>query len=79
MITQEKISMILGMVMSFGIQRQTTLLCPWHRPAATAPTRPLAWELPYAAGAALKSKKRKEKKRKEKKKNVFSVLKNSVI
>ena len=28
----------------------------WHRPAATAPIRPLAWELPYAAGVALKSK-----------------------
>ena len=29
----------------------------WFRPAATAPIQPLAWELPYAAGAALKSKK----------------------
>ena len=29
----------------------------WHRPAATAPIRPLAWEPPYAAGAALKTKK----------------------
>ena len=28
-----------------------------------APIRPLAWELPYAMGSALKSKKRKEKKR----------------
>ena len=26
----------------------------WRRPAATAPIRPLAWEPPYAAGAALK-------------------------
>ena len=26
----------------------------WHRPAAPAPIRPLAWELPYAMGAALK-------------------------
>ena len=26
----------------------------WRRPAATAPIRPLAWELPYAVGAALK-------------------------
>ena len=24
------------------------LLWLWHRPAATAPTRPLAWEPPYA-------------------------------
>ena len=29
----------------------------WHRPTATAPIEPLAWELPYAAGAALKRKK----------------------
>ena len=33
------------------------LLWLWHRLAAAALTRPLAWELPYAAGAALKSKK----------------------
>ena len=30
------------------------LLWQWSRPAATAPIGPLAWELPYAAGAALK-------------------------
>ena len=35
----------------------------WHRPAAVAPIRPLAWELPYATGAALKSEKKKEGKR----------------
>ena len=33
----------------------------WHRPAALAPIRPLAWELPHAVGAALKSKKKKKK------------------
>ena len=32
------------------------LLWLWHRPAATVPIRPLAWESPYAMGAALKSK-----------------------
>ena len=26
----------------------------WGRPAATASVRPLAWELPYASGAASK-------------------------
>ena len=31
------------------------LLWLWYRPVATAPMYPLAWELPYAAGAALKS------------------------
>ena len=30
------------------------LLWLWCRPVATAPVRPLAWEFPYAAGAALK-------------------------
>ena len=33
------------------------LLWLWHRPAATAPIRPLAWEPPYAAAAALKRQK----------------------
>ena len=28
----------------------------WCRPAATAPIQPLAWESPYAVGAALKKK-----------------------
>jgi len=31
----------------------------WCRPAAAAPIRPLAWELPYATGVALKRKKKK--------------------
>ena len=31
----------------------------WCRPTAVAPIRPLAWELPYAVGAALKRKKKK--------------------
>ena len=30
------------------------LLWLWHRLAATVQIGPLAWELPYAAGAALK-------------------------
>ena len=29
----------------------------WHRPAAAAQIQLLAWELPYAAGGALKSNK----------------------
>ena len=32
----------------------------WCRPVATDPIRPLAWEPPYAAGAALKKDKRKQ-------------------
>ena len=33
----------------------------WHRPVAVAPIRPLTWELPYAAGAALKRKQKNKK------------------
>ena len=39
----------------------------WHKPAAKAPIRTLAWELPYAAGMALKRPKKKKKKKKKKK------------
>ena len=38
------------------------LLRLWHRLAAMAPIQPLAWELPYALGAALKRKRKKKKK-----------------
>ena len=31
----------------------------WRRPVAMAPIRPLAWELPYAVGMALKKNKQK--------------------
>ena len=34
----------------------------WHRPATAAAVQPLAWEHPYAVGAALKFKKKKESK-----------------
>ena len=40
------------------------LLWFWHRPAATALIRPLAWEPPYASGTFLKGQKTKKKKRK---------------
>ena len=36
------------------------LLWLWQRPAAVVPIRPLAWELPYAAGVALKRRKKKK-------------------
>ena len=57
------------------------MLWLWYRPAAIAPIQPLAWELPYAAGAALK---RKEKKRNfrtrealgDRKENIMSGKKN---
>ena len=33
----------------------------WYRPAPTAPIGTLAWEPPYASGAALKRQKKKKK------------------
>ena len=38
------------------------LLWPWRRPVATVLIHPLAWEPPYATGAALKRQKEKKKK-----------------
>jgi len=38
------------------------LLWLWYRPEAIAPIRPLAWDPPYATGAALEKTKRKKKK-----------------
>ena len=37
----------------------------WRRAAAIAPIRPLAWEPPYATGAALEKAKRQKKKKKK--------------
>ena len=49
--------------MSCGVGRRCgsdlALLWLWCRPAAAAPIRPLAWELPYAAGVALKRQKKR--------------------
>jgi len=51
--------------MSCGVGRRCgldpSLLWLWRRPAAVALIAPIAWELPYAARAALKSKKIKIK------------------
>ena len=47
------------------------LLWLWRRPVATAPIGPLAWEPPYAEGAAQRnSRKTKKKKEKEKRKHL---------
>ena len=43
------------------------MLWLWHRPVATAPIRPLAWEPPYAAEAAQRNSKKTKKKKKKKK------------
>ena len=46
------------------------LLWLWCRPAVKARIRPLAWEPPYAKGAAYGGKKTKKTKKTNKKKNV---------
>ena len=43
------------------------MLWLWRRPVAIAPIRPLAWEPPYATGAAQERAKRPKKKKKKKK------------
>ena len=50
--------------MSYGVGHRRgsdlALLWLWCRPAAVVLIRPLGWEPPYAAGVALKSKKKKK-------------------
>ena len=64
-----------GIAMSCGVGHRhgsdPVLLWLWYKPVATAPLGPLAWELPYAVGAALKKKKRKKK---EKNIHIFKEL-----
>ena len=50
---------------SVGCRRGSdpALLWLWCRPVATAPIRPLAWESPYAAGAAQEIAKKDQKKK----------------
>ena len=55
------------------------MLWLWRRPVATAPIGPLAWEPPYAAGAALEKAKRQKKKRKEKKINIETPTLNDTL
>ena len=56
----------MGCGVSRSCASDLALLCLWRKPAATAPIQPLAWELPYAGGAALKSKKQTNKQKKPK-------------
>ena len=54
----------LGMAASCGVGHRCgsdpVLPWLWHRAAAAASIQPLAWELPYAAGVALKRKKERQ-------------------
>ena len=55
----------IGVAVSCGVGRRfgldPALLWLWHSPASTALIRPLAWEPPYAAGAALEKAKQTNK------------------
>ena len=51
------------------------MLWLWHRPAATALIRPLAWDTPHASGVALK---RQNDQKKKEKKSLYSLLKNHI-
>ena len=61
----QSLASLSGVAMSCGIGRRhgsdLALLWLCSRPAATAPIRTLAWEPPYAVGAALKRQKKKRK------------------
>ena len=63
--------------MSCGVGRRCSLdpvlLWLWHRLAATAPIRPLAWEPLYAAGVALEKAKRQKRKKKKKFSDIFKL------
>ena len=56
--------------MSYGVggrrDSDPVLLWLWCRLAATVPIEPLAWEPPYATGAALEKAKRQKKKKNHK-------------
>ena len=43
-----------------GHRHNSDLALLWYRPAAAAPIQPLAWELPHAMDAALKTNKQKK-------------------
>ena len=76
----------MGLGSSIGVSRgvghrcglDLALLWLWHRPAAIAPIRPLAWEPPYDVGVALKRTKR-QKKKKEKKFVAFLYTNNEIL
>ena len=60
----EDVGSIPGLAVSCGVDQRSgsnpELLWLWRRPAATAPTGPLALEFPYAAGMALKGTKKQK-------------------
>ena len=64
-----KIQCCCGVGLGCGLDPE--LLWLWHRPAAAAAIQPLAWEFPYAPGAALKKIKKKKNQKSRIYKNLF--------
>ena len=66
----------LVVAVSCGVGRRHSLRpalqALWHKPAAVAPIRPLAWELPYAEGAVLNKNKTNKKQTKKPQNNKTS-------
>ena len=60
-----------GLLVSCGVGHRNgsdlAWLWLWCRPAAVAPIQPLAWEVPYAVGLALKSEGEKKGRKEERK------------
>ena len=60
----QSLASLRGIAESCGIGRRHSsdpaVLRLWHKPAVAAPIQPLAWELPYAIGVALKTNKQKQ-------------------
>ena len=60
----EDVGSISGIATSCGVGHACSLdlalLWLWYSPVAAAPFWPLAWELPYAPGVALKRKKKEK-------------------
>ena len=59
-----------------GLRRCSDLALLWHRPAATAPIRPLAWEPLYAVGIGpRKDKKTKRQQQQQQQKKGLKLIK----
>ena len=56
-------TMSCGVGCRCGLDPALPWLWLWHRLAAIVPIWPVAWEAPYAAGVALKSKKKKKRRK----------------
>ena len=71
-----------GMVTSCSVScrhgSDVVLLRLWQSLAAIAPIRPLAWEPPYATGAALKRKQQQQQQQKPKK-PIFTIQNNNKL